>query len=807
MRPDLGTCMCETRDGTFPVSKQTRALARDLEEGAINQTILPLIPSGATSINSHVGVFNDGEQWTYTVGLYPVYQHRAGDQSAFRLTIAQLANSGACKPVELLKAFGISKSCLMRAMRRYREGGVEAFFPGNVSGKGAQRRRTGRVLTPEVLGRAQELLDSGCSKAEVARELGVAQDTLRRAVWDGRVQMPGDSAAAEPTSPVGSDKSQRSVSDAEAADGMGTGCTRAGERMLAALGALDGAAIRFESCRHVPYGGVLCALGALLANGLFGPAHAHLNKISGYYGVIHVLLLLAFMSLCRIKTIEQLRGKAPGEFGKLMGLDRVPEVRCLRRKLSDLSCDQAAERYASALAGEWMEADPESLGTLYVDGHVRVYHGHKTKLPRKYVSRQRLCLRGTTDYWVNDLIGRPFFVIDKVVDSGLLAALREEIVPRLLADVPHQPSDEELAANPHACRMVLVFDREGYSPGFMKEMWQCHRIGCITYHKHPAAPWPEAEFSTRNTELSNGETLAMKLAERGSLIGKGTDALWVKEVRKLTASGHQVSLIGTVYGGQTEGVAAALFSRWCQENFFRYMMEHFEIDLLGEYRTAPLHDTERVINPRWRQLERQRGSLESKLRYRCARFAAMALHPAPAGQEKRAQTRARVQAELLEEIGQMEAELERVKETKRQTPHHMTWAELPEPERFTKPVMERKRLMDAVRMIAYRAETALCALLRPLGMQSTEARRLLQDLFVTEADIQPDASTGLLEVHVHRGSRPAVDRMREALFEQLNEMAFTFPGTKLTLHYRLVGPTPPANPSASTNGVTDSSQR
>jgi len=65
------------------------------------------------------------------------------------------------------------------------------------------------------------------------------------------------------------------------------------------------------------------------------------------------------------------------------------------------------------------------VGTLYVDGHVRVYHSAKTKLPRKYVSRQRLCLRGTTDYWVNDAKGRPFFVIDKVVDSGLLAALRE----------------------------------------------------------------------------------------------------------------------------------------------------------------------------------------------------------------------------------------------------------------------------------------------------------------------------------------------------------------------------------------------
>jgi len=49
--------------------------------------------------------------------------------------------------------------------------------------------------------------------------------------------------------------------------------------------------------------------------------------------------------------------------------------------------------------------EPESVGAPYIDGHVRVYHGRLTKLPHRYVSRERLCLRGVTDYWVNDAIG------------------------------------------------------------------------------------------------------------------------------------------------------------------------------------------------------------------------------------------------------------------------------------------------------------------------------------------------------------------------------------------------------------------
>jgi hypothetical protein len=118
-------------------------------------------------------------------------------------------------------------------------------------------------------------------------------------------------------------------------------------------------------------------------------------------------------------------------------------------------------------------------------------------------------------------------------------------------------------------------------------------------------------------------------------------------------------------------------------------------------------------------------------------------------------------------------------------------------------MLGRKRLMDAVRMIAYRAETAMCALLRPPAGENTAARRLLQDLFITEADIRPEADTGQLHIEVHRGSRPAVDRALESLFEQLNEMAFIFPGTELTLHYQLVGQTSPGNQKES---VTTNSQ-
>ena len=136
---------------------------------------------------------------------------------------------------------------------------------------------------------------------------------------------------------------------------------------------------------------------------------------------------------------------------------------------------------------------PNLAGTLYVDGHERVYHGKKTKLPKRYFARERLCLRGVTDYRVNDALGQPFFVVSKTVNPGMLKVLRTEIVPRLMKDVPNQPDKSELEADRYLFRFGIVFDREGYGPGFFKAMWK-ERIVCYTYRKYARKDWPKSEF-------------------------------------------------------------------------------------------------------------------------------------------------------------------------------------------------------------------------------------------------------------------------------------------------------------------------
>lgn len=747
---------------------------------------MPLVADDATHISDLITVVRHDGQWFYFCGVQSVFQHAEDDQRSFRMFTAQLCFQGACTQAQIIKAFGVSKSSVLRSVEKYRQEGIQGFY----------KPRTGRgatVMTAEVINQAQQLLGAGRSKPEIARQLGIPYDTLRKAIDQGRLTSPSSAEVLEDNSVVTaapSDKSTRSDEDQAAGQQMGIACTRPVERVLAALGKLPaGASTQFEPCRDVSYGGVLCALPALAENGLFRHLQSTFPTLTGYYTTLHVILLLAYMALCRIRAVEQLQYESPGELGKLLGLDRVPEVRCLRKKLAQLSHGQdrkAPEIWAGLLSAEWMEQEPELAGTLYVDGHVRLYHGQLTALPRRYVARQRLCLRGTTDYWVNDALGQPFFSIERPIDHGLLEAIENDIVPRLLKEVPRQPTEQELQADRYRSRFLMIFDREGYSPVFFRRMWQAHRIACITYHKYPKDDWPSAEFSEVSTTMPQGGVVRMNLAERGSRVG-GRDGLWVREVRKLTSSGHQTSLISTAYGRDALQDAVALFSRWCQENFFRYMMEHFAIDALSEYETEEIPATNRpVVNPAWRPLDRQCRSVKGKLTQRQARFAALTLKSE--ADESAAAKWQQQKADLREQIEQLEHELDSLKEQLKSTPHHLQWEAYPDDAKFERLAPSRKRLTDTVKLVAYRSETAMSGLLRESLSREDDSRSLLRDLFRSDADVIPDSASRQLEVRLHTLANPRSNRAIQHLLDHLNDAECSYPGTDFRLRYTLAEP-------------------
>ncbi len=740
------------------------------------QSLIPGFPVGAQRIGESLSILERDGQVIYFVGGDNYFSHPKDDAKSRRYALASLMENGHVRAVDLQgPPLLIAHRTLMNWKAQYREEGSASFF------RNAQTARPS-VMSQEMSAQCAKLLAEGMRPSVVARRVGINESTLRKACKRGAI--PVWPAAHESVTTNEADvvqasfstKSERSRDDAQAASGMGVACTRADDRIAAAVGLSQCATTRFEPGQDVQMAGVLSGLPALCANGLLSALGRYLKLPAGFYSALHILLVLGFMALGRIRRPEGLRHVAPGEFGKLIGLDRVPEVRTLREKIAVMAATGDPGAWIKELSKSWMQGDPEEAGYLYVDGHVRVYHGDLATLPRRFVSRERLCLRGTTDYWVNDAVGRPFFVVSKAVTEGLADALLNDIVPELLLSVPQQPTSAELNDDPLLHRFVMVFDREGATHSLLSQLWQ-QRIGALTYRKRVTDVWPEGEFVEQEVLAPDGERTRMKLAMRQTQLGAGKAHIPVTEVRRLTQTGHQTAVITTAQRLDPTLIASRMFSRWCQENFFAYMMQHYDIDGLIEYGVQSLPGTVRVVNPAWRKLD---------VEVRKARHAELRLQAKVAVSAAEDDLQIQKKAEAVEAMQQAHEELVRLRLERKQTPKKVTLDSLPEDQRPNELLPLGKMLCDAVKMIAYRAETAMVALLRRHLKTEAEARALIRDLFVASADIEPDDRAKTLTIRIHRMANPAQDKAVAGLLDELTQQGFCHPETGARMIYALV---------------------
>lgn len=534
-----------------------------------------------------------------------------------------------------------------------------------------------------------------------------------------------------------------------------------------------------------------------------------------YYSLSSILLTLSFCFLLRVKSIEKISRESPGELGKSIGLDRIPEVKTLRNKIALLSINEQSKQWLGSLSKHWMQSSPELAGVLYIDGHENPYFGKKNKLPRKYITRLRLALRATTDYWVNDRIGQPFFSISKSVNTSMIKVIKEEIIPRLEKDIPNQPTEEQLSMDKLLHRFMIVYDREGYSNDFIIDMWE-KRIAVCTYNKYVKDKWDEAEFKVYEIETENGKKETIKLAERAILIeGKESEKLpqpqqqvkfirtdngiqvkvgykhtkkkrqlWIREVRKLTESGHQTSVITTNYKLSIVLIGLYMFARWCQENFFKYMMENFGIDFLISYFQSGIDDTTELINPTWREIDKKVRSINTKLQRLQAKFGKLTLEGDI--QETKIKDYQNKKSQLQEDISIYQIELNELKNKRSEISKRITFSELEENEKFKAVYNERKHFIDTLKLIAYRSETALANTLKQYMAKPAEARTLLQQIFMSDADFYVDNHNKTLEIRIHHLSTNRDSRALIKLCQYLNQTETTFPNTDLRLIYKLV---------------------
>jgi len=557
-------------------------------------------------------------------------------------------------------------------------------------------------------------------------------------------------------------------------------------------------------------------LPALLSNGLLSHNDVF-NFDEGYYSLPAILLSLSFCFLLRVGSIEKISDGPPGELGKLLGLDRIPEVKTIRRKINYLSQGEQPDKWLSRLSKDWMANAPELAGVLYLDGHEEVYYGKANKLPRRYISRLRLAMRATTDYWVNDKLGQPFFSVSKHVSGSMIETIKQDIIPRLEKDVPNQPTEEMLEQDSLLHKFMIVYDRECYSPDFMIDMWE-KRIACCTYNKYVKEKWPQEEFREYEIENEFGENEKIQLAERAVLLeGKETEKLpgpttvytfentedgaktkatrkltqpkrkrWAREIRRLSDNGHQTSIITTNHKLSLVLIGMYMFARWCQENYFKYMIKNFGLDMFISNYRKKISDTTLLINPAWRKLDKLIRSINAKLKSLEAKFGALTYQGADSMDEKQLRKYNDKKANLQQDISIYRNQLNEHKAERSTIKKNITFAELPEDEKFEGVYNERKQLVDTLKMTAFRAEMAMASLVRDHTGKPKEVRSLIVQFFKSDADILVDKQKRILHINIHHQPTNRDDVALKSLCKALNKTETEYPGTNMKIVYGIL---------------------
>jgi len=244
--------------------------------------------------------------------------------------------------------------------------------------------------------------------------------------------------------------------------------------------------------------------------------------------------------------------------------------------------------------------------------------------------------------------------------------------------------------------------------------------------------------------------------------------------------------MGTNFIDDTLYLYGFMDGRTSQENFFRYGRQDFDIDTLNSNEKVIPPDTEKVVNPQYREVEKQLRSNTSKLSRRVLKDKQLVLKDNPT--EKQQKNYEERKGVFRKEIEDLELAVIELKKIKSNLKHHITFAELPDEHKFLQFHGGRKKIIDIIKMITYRAETAMANIILPklTCYDQDTAKAIIKSIFQTPANILPDYENQVLIVELLYLSTHKKDKIIQKLMDSLNETQFCFPGTQLKLFYKFV---------------------
>jgi DNA-binding CsgD family transcriptional regulator len=751
--------------------------------------------SGTVFVNDRVCVQTEEDQRVISVHGVVFSHYSIKDRTAEAYAMVLLFESGYADQNDIARCFGYSARSLRRYQERLRAGGLSALArprgrpSGSPSGHKKTRKRDQTIL---------RLKTKGMSNRWIAGRLGLSETAVRKSLGRLGWKSDPDPEPALPFLPQADSQAKRATvtvsklmeippsaaeppprqraqfpTDSAAKSLDANPLDRSMDRLLAAMGLLNDALPLFAATRSLPRAGVLLAIPTLVASGLLSTAEKIYGSLGpAFYGLRTTLVAYVLLALLRIPQPEALKEYPPGELGRIVGLDRMPEVKTLRRKLACLASLKGSYQLGREIARQRIAERGKVLGFLYIDGHVRAYHGKHT-IPKAYVTRMHLAAPASTDYWVNDQRGDPLFVVTADANAGmtrmLMPVLRE--VRELLGPRRHS---------------TVVFDRGGWSPKLFGDLLTMG-FDLLTYRKGRTRHIAEKRFTWHRARL-DGRPVRYRLHDQPVRFLKGK--LRLRQVTRLTETGHQTPMVTSRWDLRAIVVAHRMFERWRQENFFKYLREEYLIDALVDYQVEPDDPNRSVPNPVRKAVEKEIHTARVHLKKLRQSYGATAIDYVQGC------TRTVVRFEIAEEIirKKMDKTTDRIKKLKvrcESLPARVPLADARKGQEAVKLSTERKHLTNVLKMVAYQIESDLVELIRPAYKRvEDEGRTFIQTVLQDTADIEPTVDQ--LRITLAPLSSPHRSRVLETLCEVLNKTNTLFPGTLLRMRYSVAPPHPEA---------------
>ena len=636
------------------------------------QLPLPLQPAGAVPIGDAASLLVDeagGAVWVWGM-LW--WQWQAGDEAGRRLAAVQLAKAKIATRTEVAAAFATTTVTLWRWEQAHDQAGVTGLAPAKPGPKGAWK------LTDEIVGQIMALRRAGNTPQRIADQVGVSRFSVRRVLAEVETTPPTDVDTAQDDLPV-----------------VPAPVPRTGERQAARFGLLEEAEPQFTQGRQLPLAGLLLAFPALEATGLLKVAETTYGRLkSGFYGLRSVLLTLVLLALLREPRAEGATRVVPADLGRILALDRAPEVGTIRRRLGELAERGQAGELMAALARRHVAAHPEAVGFVYIDGHVRAYHGTR-RLPKAHVARMRISMPATLETWVADQHGDPIFAVVAPPSASTAAEVR-----RLLP---------ELKTLTDGRRTTVVFDRGGWSVDLFAHLLD-EQFDVLTYRKGKVRPEPVSAFTEHRWTDERGMEHRWELADRRvrlRLTAAGAKrhhrkTLTLRQIVRRSPDGHQTHILTSRLDLPAGEIAARMFNRWRQENYFRYARAHFALDALDTYTTIN-DDPERTVpNPAKRAATRRVHQLEQ----------VVADAEATLGRHRSSPPQLSGSLDELDTtLDEVRDQLADARQAAADTPTRLPLADIAPDARLLD--TETKLLTHACRIAAYNAESALARTVAP----------------------------------------------------------------------------------------------